>query len=153
MGDISENEGALWGPFLLYDMIELQDDRYCFACGERNPIGLKLDFHWDGDVLSCLFTPLKEHQGYTDIIHGGIITTILDECMAQASIRKFGTMAATVEITVRFRKALMAGENVRVEARINDARHGVLEGTALMQRTSDNGLVASAEGRLMKSKK
>ncbi len=62
-------------------------------------------------------------------------------------------MAATVEITVRFRKALIAGEEVQVEADIEDARHGLLEGTARMKRTSDGELVASAEGRLMKAQR
>jgi uncharacterized protein (TIGR00369 family) len=132
-------------------MLRLEDDRYCFACGEHNPIGLHLSFEWDGEVLHAAFVPRKEHQGYKDVIHGGIITTVLDECMAQAAIKGQGHMAATVEVKVRFRSALMAGEETSVEARITGARHGVMEGSAVMRRASDGTVIAEAEGRLMRA--
>jgi uncharacterized protein (TIGR00369 family) len=132
-------------------MLKLSDDHYCFACGERNPIGLRLRFDWDGEVLRCSFTPRKEHQGYQDVIHGGIITTVLDECMAQAAIRRFKTMAATVEIKVRFRSSLMAGEETGVEARAEAGRHGIIDGRAEIRRVADGSLVAAAEARLMRA--
>ena len=53
----------------------------CFGCGQNNPIGLKLKFKWDGKTAKAEFTPNKFHQGWSDIIHGGITTTILDEAM------------------------------------------------------------------------
>jgi acyl-coenzyme A thioesterase PaaI-like protein len=132
-------------------MMKLSDDRFCFACGERNPIGLKLSFDWDGEVLKSSFVPRKEHQGYKDVVHGGIITAVLDECMAQAAIHRFGVMAATVEVRVRFRSALMTDEAVGVEARAEAGRHGVIEGRAEMRRNADGSLVASAEARLMRA--
>lgn len=131
--------------------MKLSDDRFCFACGEKNPIGLGLQFDWDGEVLRCAFTPRKEHQGYQDVVHGGIITTVLDECMAQAAIHRFKVMAATVEIKVRFRSSLMAGEEIQVEARAEAGRHGIIDGRAEMHRVTDGSLVASAEARLMRA--
>ena len=54
----------------------------CFACGSKNPIGLKLKFSLDdNNVMRTQFTPQKVHQGYKNVVHGGIIALILDEVM------------------------------------------------------------------------
>ena len=45
----------------------------CFACGQENPIGLKLRFTWDGQTAHAEFTPTELHQGWWGIVHGGII--------------------------------------------------------------------------------
>jgi uncharacterized protein (TIGR00369 family) len=130
--------------------LALKDDNHCFACGRENPIGLKLSFEWDGGVLTASFTPLKAHQGYAGIVHGGIVATVLDECMAQAAIRKFGDMAATVEITVRFRKALMVGEETRAEATVEDGRHGLVQGRARLL-CPGGDLIAEASSRMIRA--
>jgi acyl-coenzyme A thioesterase PaaI-like protein len=52
----------------------------CFLCGVNNPIGLKLAFYTDGeDRCIASFQPRPEHQGYPGQLHGGIVTTLLDE--------------------------------------------------------------------------
>lgn len=132
-------------------MLNLEDDHHCFACGTRNPIGLRLSFQWDGSLLTAAFTPLKAHQGYRDVVHGGIITTVLDECMAQAAIRKFGVMAATVDLSVRFRLPLAVGQETIAEAEAEEARHGLIEGKARLARTSDGVVVAEASSRMMRA--
>ena len=61
--------------------ISLND--WCFGCGRLNPCGLKLEFsELDGDYVTH-FTGRPEHQGYDGIMHGGIISTLLDEIMAR----------------------------------------------------------------------
>ena len=45
----------------------------CFACGQANPIGLKLRFEQAGKTAQADFTPSKLHQGWSGIVHGGII--------------------------------------------------------------------------------
>ena len=60
----------------------LQDDLMCFVCGKNNPCGLKLNFVLDKDrILKTEFTFAKIHQGFKDIVHGGLIGLILDEVM------------------------------------------------------------------------
>ena len=58
----------------------------CFGCGEKNPCGLKLKFDWDGRTASSHFTPTELHQGWQGIIHGGILTSLLDEAMASGEV-------------------------------------------------------------------
>ena len=58
----------------------------CFACGQDNPIGLKLIFQWDGKTARAEFTPNKFHQGWSGFVHGGITTTLLEEAMGYAAL-------------------------------------------------------------------
>jgi uncharacterized protein (TIGR00369 family) len=54
----------------------------CFACGTANPIGLNLEFYATGDKVCSEITLGKYHVGWSDITHGGIISTLLDEVMS-----------------------------------------------------------------------
>ncbi|HEY6572623.1 MAG TPA: PaaI family thioesterase, partial [Candidatus Eisenbacteria bacterium] len=64
--------------------IVLDDDAYCFCCGRENPIGLKLEFEETPEGrMRTLWTPRKEHQGFKDIVHGGLVGTVLDEVMVR----------------------------------------------------------------------
>jgi acyl-coenzyme A thioesterase PaaI-like protein len=56
------------------------NSRMCFVCGVDNPIGLHLKFYTDDDGR-CIarFLPKPEHQGYPGQLHGGLISTILEE--------------------------------------------------------------------------
>jgi uncharacterized protein (TIGR00369 family) len=130
-------------------MLKLEDDRYCFACGEKNPMGLKLSFDWNGETLKSSFTPQKEHQGYKDVTHGGIISTVLDECMAWAAIKKLNAMAATAEFSVRLKNPLMTGEETLTEAKVENISRKLVEVSSIMKRTSDGKLIATARAKLV----
>ena len=115
----------------------------CFGCGKDNPIGLKLNFREEGEEYVTEFTPQKYYQGYPDIMHGGITTTILDEAMGQYLYRK-GMVAPTAEITVRFRKAIPITDTIKVTAKILSQRGRMIEMSALIILPS--GVIA-AEGK------
>jgi hypothetical protein len=66
---------------------ELRVEGNCFACGSRNPQGLHLCFETGPDgCVAAPWQPSPIFQGYEGIIHGGIISTVLDEAMAKAVI-------------------------------------------------------------------
>lgn len=132
-------------------MLRLDDDRHCFACGEHNPIGLHLAFTRDGDGITTEFTPAKSHQGYKDITHGGIITTVLDELMAQAAIRILGVMAATAEFKIRFKEPLMTGQACRAAASITQSSGRIIKASASMARISDGAIIAVAESTMWRA--
>ena len=46
-------------PFLA-----VRSDHACFGCGDDNPIGLRLRFAPDADVVKASFIPGPDHQGY-----------------------------------------------------------------------------------------
>ena len=62
-------------------MEEPKEYTWCFACGKANPIGLKLEFERNDEECSATFIPQREHQSYDGRMHGGLISTLLDEVM------------------------------------------------------------------------
>ncbi len=132
--------------------MELDDDRMCFVCGQDNQGGLKLRFHLDRDdkSLSADFTPAKTWQGYKGIVHGGIISTVLDEAMTKLAY-SLGMNAVTGKLTVRFKRPLMVGERVRVTGRILKESGHIVEAGAVAVK-DDGTVVAQAEGLLVKVK-
>ena len=87
----------------------LPHTRSCFVCGESNPVGLKLRFHTDGRVVQTRFTPRPEHIGFKGIVHGGLITTLLDEIMVWACAVQTQRFAFCAELNVRFSQSGAAG--------------------------------------------
>lgn len=130
-------------------VVELKDDGYCFACGPLNPLGLRLSFDKIDKRVITKFVPQKEHQGYAEIVHGGIISTILDEAMVKASILN-GIDAVTAEITVRFRRPLFIGTPCIVEAWINSQTSRLIETESLIKDEKEN-IIATARAKLIPS--
>lgn len=126
----------------------LEDDHYCFVCGEENPSGLHLKFTLLDDKVVSEFVLQKIFQGYKDIVHGGIISAILDEAMVKAA-RMQGKHAITAEITIRFKNPLMAGEKAVVEAYILRTNKKIIETAAIIKK-SDNTPVAEAHAKLLR---
>ena len=126
----------------------LEDDHYCFVCGEENPSGLHLKFTLCDGKVKTEFVPQKIFQGYKDIVHGGIIAAILDEAMVKAAFMQ-GTQAVTAEITIRFKNPLMAGEKAVVEAHILRTNKKIIEPAAIIKKP-DNTPVAEGHAKLLR---
>jgi uncharacterized protein (TIGR00369 family) len=126
----------------------LEDDHYCFICGENNPSGLHLNFSLLNGKVQTEFISQKNHQGYKNIVHGGIISAILDEAMVKAALLQ-GISVVSAEITVRFKNPLMTGEKSIVEAQITNTPKRIIETSAVM-RTSDGTLIAEAHAKLLR---
>ncbi len=76
----------------------------CFVCGIDNPIGLKLALYTD-DEGRCVtrFRPRPEHQGYPGHLHGGIISTLLDEVMGRV-LTPLNVWAVTGRLEIAYHK-------------------------------------------------
>jgi len=83
----------------------------CFVCGQKNPVGLKLNFAWDGKTARAEFTPGKFHQGWSGVVHGGIISCVLDEAMSYAALFE-GVNTITAKMQARFKRPVQIGEHV-----------------------------------------
>jgi acyl-coenzyme A thioesterase PaaI-like protein len=119
----------------------------CFVCGESNPFGLNLRFHTDGRRVRAEFQPRPEHVGFKHTVHGGLISTVLDEIMVWAcavSTRQFGFCA---EMTVRFQQPLRPGELAVVTAElVSNRRNRLFEAKAELRGGADT-LIATATGK------
>ncbi|MFA6076126.1 MAG: PaaI family thioesterase [Negativicutes bacterium] len=102
-------------------MIETKDTM-CFACGRANPVSLGMTFYIDADRSYCSkFVGQPEHVGYQNMMHGGIIATLLDECLSRAVIEE-GFLAVTAELHVKYLKPTPVGEELTICARIEKNR-------------------------------
>lgn len=103
--------------------LALLDDDNCFACGSDNPIGLKLKFRLDrknGTAVSE--TVIADHfNGWKGAVHGGIITTLLDEIMVYACTSS-GWFTVTGTIEVKFHRPVPTGELLTITGRIEANR-------------------------------
>ncbi len=90
-------------------------DDYCFVCGKDNPKGLRIKFTYGEGRANAEFTLDREYQGYKEIAHGGIISAIIDEACAYATL-SLGVKAYTAKMYVRFRRPVKIGERLSVEA-------------------------------------
>ena len=98
----------------------------CFACGNDNPIGLKLNFKWDGETARAEFTPGELHQGWSGIVHGGIITCLLDEAMSYAALfEKVDTV--TAKLQVRIKRPIPIGEPLSITGNITKRTRKLVE--------------------------
>jgi acyl-coenzyme A thioesterase PaaI-like protein len=109
--------------------VKLDVDDMCFACGQRNPVGLKLQFNFDGDDYVTALHVQPEHQGWAGIIHGGLLATALDETMARLLWEK-DLNAITGRLEVRYHEPVRIGDSLRIRARITRRRPPVIETAA-----------------------
>lgn len=134
---------------ILKGTIELRDDGYCFVCGPLNPVGLHLSFKKSGEKVTASFVPQKIHQGYADIVHGGLIAAVLDEVMVKACILN-GVNAMTAEMSVRFKRPLKIGISCTAEAWLISRSQRLIEAESIM-RDQDGNTIALAKAKLIPS--
>jgi uncharacterized protein (TIGR00369 family) len=102
----------------------LPNSKTCFVCGEENHAGLKTRFFVQDGLVKTLFDPQGHHCGYGDVVHGGVVAAILDECMGWAAAREIERMCFTADLTVRYlrpipaRPMLVHGQASRVHRRL-----------------------------------
>jgi uncharacterized protein (TIGR00369 family) len=114
----------------------------------ENPAGLHLSFRIREGKVFTEFVPEKIHQGYKDVVHGGLISTILDEAMVKAALAQ-GILAVTAEMTIRFRKSLLTGQKTIVEATMVKTNRKVIEASAVIRKT-DSTVIAEATAKLLR---
>ncbi len=96
------------------------DSHNCFGCSPKNSSGLKMEFYVNKEkdsVFSWLSIPTHV-GGWGDIVHGGIVSTILDEAMGWASIVILKKIILTKTMSVNFHKPLFVGEEISINGNI-----------------------------------
>jgi len=122
--------------------------KMCFVCGRENPIGLHVPFFVDGETVVAEFVPQPEHQGYPGMMHGGLVTTLLDETIGRAAFLR-DMWAMTGRLEVRFRCPVPIGEKVTITSRITRVRDNVMEAEGEV-RLADGTVAAEGRGLYLK---
>jgi acyl-coenzyme A thioesterase PaaI-like protein len=112
---------------------------------------LRFEINRDAKTIRTEFVPGRIYQGYRDVVHGGIISTVLDEAMTKLAFM-LGLDAVTGKLTVRFRNPLMVGEKIVATGSIIKESGRSIEARA--EAVKDDGtVVAVADGLLIKLRK
>ena len=117
----------------------------CFICGKENPYGLDVVFKTDGESIFADVRFKEHHIGFENRVHGGIITGILDEAMGWACTVKTKRMYFTVELKVRFKRAVEPFKDYLVVAYHTGEKHGICSAKGELKEKNGK-VVAYAQG-------
>jgi uncharacterized protein (TIGR00369 family) len=114
------------------------DDHMCFGCSPVNPSGLQMKFFTDETTVFSRITIPEHLCGWSNLVHGGVLSTILDEIMGWAAIYLLKRFILTKSITVEFLKPVYMGGVLEAESKL-------LEVEGKHQATME-GVIFDAEG-------
>jgi acyl-coenzyme A thioesterase PaaI-like protein len=119
----------------------------CYVCSGSNPMGLGLRYvpQPDGGVAATFLSHCML-EGYTGLLHGGVIAALLDGAMTNCLFAQ-GLRALTVELKVRYHGGVAIAEPVTVHARLEDVAHGLYQLRAEL--TQGGKVKARATGKFM----
>jgi len=120
------------------------NSRMCFVCGIDNPIGLKLKFYTD-DEGRCIarFQPKPEHQGYPGHLHGGLISTLLDETMGRVLATQ-DVWALTGRLEIQFRRPVPLDQELTVVGELTRSRSRAYEARGEIQLPDGTTLITAS---------
>ncbi len=127
-----------------------RSDNYCFVCGKDNPKGFKIQvrYHEAEFAAETELTLPREYQGWANVIHGGILSTLLDEMMAHA-VWRFAGPGLTLSMEVRFHQPLKPDDPILVRGVLHtkNGSRRLAEGEII--RLADGSRIASGKSRFL----
>lgn len=119
----------------------------CFVCGIDNPAGLKIVFKSDGlGNVSAKKVFTKDHQGYSGVVHGGVIAAVLDEAAGRATMKdkRPDVDLVTGKLSIRYRKPVKVGDEIFIEGKMESVYGRVYCCTSKM-RAINGDILAEAD--------
>ncbi len=114
-----------------YKTLPIFESHNCFACGHMNHSGLQMEFFTDEtSVFSKLKLPSR-FCGWNNLVHGGIVTTILDETMGWSAIYLLKKVVLTRSITIDYLKPVFVDTELKAEGKVLKVvseREAIIEG-------------------------
>tara|TARA_Y100001970_G_scaffold117374_1_gene145997 strand:+ start:755 stop:1192 length:438 start_codon:yes stop_codon:yes gene_type:complete len=132
---------------LTTDKINADD---CFVCGKKNEAGLKINFRMENEVCLGEYYGLQSHVGFGNIIHGGIIYSLLDDAMANWFYLQ-GAVGYTAKASIRYRSKMLVGDSGLITAQLVSKRSKLLSMKSSLSLLASNTVIAECEGRFILS--
>lgn len=121
-------------------------DAHCFGCSQKNPHGLKMKFYTDETTLYSWLSVPPHLCGWEGIVHGGVLSTMLDEIMGWSAIYTLRKIVMTKSMTIDYLKPVYIEDKLRVEGKVIERvsdREVIIEGKLYKE---DNILCAQTRG-------
>jgi len=95
----------------------------CIVCSLSNTKGLHLEFEMiDDKTVKASFECDQAYEGYAGVLHGGVISSILDGAMGNCLFAR-GQTAVTVEMDTKFKFPIQINKPATVTASIKKIYH------------------------------
>jgi uncharacterized protein (TIGR00369 family) len=114
-----------------YQHLRNSTDHNCFGCSPVNPSGLQMKFRADQDTVYSDVTIPDHLCGWSNIAHGGVITTILDEIMSWAALHFLKRITMTKSMNIDFIKPVYIRNPLKAKGKVleHTGKHdAVMEG-------------------------
>ncbi|MBN2034353.1 MAG: PaaI family thioesterase [Deltaproteobacteria bacterium] len=121
----------------------------CFACGTANPIGLNLQFYRSDDSICTDVTLNKYHEGWENMAHGGIISTLLDEVMSWTIIYFRRIFFVTRRMEIKYIRPVLVEVPLTVKGRLAREKNEPLIGAIAEVFDERRQLLAKATGEFV----
>jgi len=94
------------------------ENHNCFACSPVNPSGLRMKFYTNQETVNSWLKVPPHLCGYSTLVHGGIISTILDEIMSRTAVYQLKVFIMTKSITIDFIKPVYVEKEIVAEGKV-----------------------------------
>jgi acyl-coenzyme A thioesterase PaaI-like protein len=132
--------------------LQLKKNERCFVCGNDNPYSLKVKVVYNGEKsVTARFLADERYGGWSNYLHGGILSLIFDELMGWLSVY-VGCDAVTARLEVRYRDPVPLGSWIIFTGTLEKETRRLLD-IKTTARLEDGSVVAEGAGRMMVMKR
>lgn len=121
----------------------------CFVCGRENPHGLRVEFFDDGQTVFTEFTPGEHQQGWPGVLHGGIVSAVLDETIGRVAFL-YDRWVQTAKLEVRFVKPAPLGQRLRAVGKLTRDARRLMEMDGQLVTAEGGEVLAEAKGTFVR---
>ena len=123
----------------------------CFICGLENPVGLHLHiYETELGVVETKYTAPEHFQGYPGVLHGGIVSALIDEIAGRAhmgSDPKNPRFMFTAKLEVKYRKNVPVEKPLKIIGKAGKSKSRSAEAWAGIYEAGSDELLA--EGNVL----
>ncbi len=95
----------------------------CFGCNPGNPIGLRMSFYEHEDQVLSFWEPRDDYQGFSEVLHGGIQATLMDELASWFIFVKLRTSGMTEAMSLSYHHPVYtSGGRITLAAELKEER-------------------------------
>jgi acyl-coenzyme A thioesterase PaaI-like protein len=133
--------------------VKQPNSKLCFICGLKNPVGLHLHiYETDSGVVESTYIAPDHFQGYPGVLHGGIISAILDELCGRSQMGSdpmSPRFMFTARLEIKYRKNIPIGKPLRLVGRAGKSKGKTAEAWAGIYTADTDELLAEGNALLI----